>query len=353
MDAIYDHHIARLLEIILIILLLLIFITAAPAFGQEQDTGETGFEGIWGISIQPQANWAGRMLGMDEVSDNPIKYHMTPNAFTTYEGEFWHKRSGWRLGVSAGMDDNVVGELYDFMISAGYRGFLLRMGTGQLAGHVEWSGVVTAQTPRRWSFKGAYTNIDVLWDWGLANPDQIEESAHGMYLGIGYTSLKLPVLVRWAENRWQVKGVDIYQPDTEVKAYSLVLGQENMSPAFLYRPPGPWWWLQYQVRIGYFNDAALRQNTLDLMKELNPGMPKASREIPLFFSEFEFTLGAQYVGSRGGVIYSAGAGYSLMGSMFTGESGGFGLRQASGDPALYTGFSLWRHGPVLRVLARW
>ena len=110
-----------------------------------------------------------------------------------------------------------------------------------------------------------------------------------------------------------------------------------------------------QVRVGLLNEAELRQKTLDLMSRVNPGMPTASEIVPLFFTEFDFTLGAQYTGARGKLKYALGVGYSLMGNMFTGEEDGgpFGLSSSTDDLELYSGFSLWRHGPVIKALGYW
>ncbi|ULQ59550.1 hypothetical protein K7I13_13950 [Brucepastera parasyntrophica] len=91
------------------------------------------FRGLVGITLMPAAFWGSGQFVRPTGYSGGLNFDLDPNAFTTYEGGFWHK-SGFQLGVSADVDNNIVGKLDKLIGFLGFKNFMLRVSGGKITG---------------------------------------------------------------------------------------------------------------------------------------------------------------------------------------------------------------------------
>ncbi|MDD4003647.1 MAG: hypothetical protein PHW69_00400, partial [Elusimicrobiaceae bacterium] len=181
-------------------------------------------ETLAGFSIVPNNQWkTGQFVSYEDY----LSVDFDATALTTYEGSIWHNKTGLKLGISADVENNVIGKLNRFMGFLGYKRFILRVQNGRLRGTAYWTGPAVAGQPGSTKFDNKYTNIDLLY-W-------MKGGSNGMYWGLGYNEYALPVQVNaelYSASRGEiVYGNAVYQDNMEYKTYTAMFGFDTMTGA--------------------------------------------------------------------------------------------------------------------------
>lgn len=312
--------------------------STAPAAPQTKETKtEPNFKSIVGIAVMPHAWWSsGQAFRADGYSQS-LDYDLDPNAFTTYEGSLWHK-SGFSAGLSADVDNNIVGKLDRLLGFLGYKGLLLRVSGGKIEGTATWDGAPVVGQPQKADVKTKYQSVELMYA-----PDPM------WYIGVSYTKYDMPVEIQsLTKNRYGNTAIAnmVYDPEAEFKTYGFIFGFDNMNTNLLGKKEGFDLWAFTQDTF-FAGTVKFNNEGLNRLREANP--TKTLKDKNSYFTlgvQFDVTIGLQWVKTLGWTRLALGAGYNFSGRALSNLTGGpDSTREIVPDTSPY----LFHHGPVIKA----
>lgn len=304
---------------------------------------------IFGVSWVPSNSWGvSSIIAQKQL----LKYNFDATSMTAWEGSITGRQMPFRLGVNVQFEDNFIGKLCKFSGYLGFKRTYLRIQTGKISGIATWTGNVVPNYSSTFPFSYSYSNIDLLLS--LSNAKMA-----GAFIGIGYTSLKVPIqvntLITQSDQAHQEYGVPVFEKEFSIKAYSFLFGMDLMQSEAINKKGA----ISGKTGFGIFaatqdkfglGMSYLTKETIRKAEEVNPGKESVGGDLFSALLEYQISLGPKWSTKVGNGIFIIGIGYEFSGAMvanFTGaakESSDLGY-----DPSLF----YYRHGIVFRSFLSW
>jgi hypothetical protein len=309
-----------------------------------------------GVNLQ-QANWVNDVGYADQALD----YRFASTAFTKLEGSFLLEDSRLSFGWDLNVDGNHVGKLAEAAGWIGWERLRFRWAGGSLQGRRVWSGRSTAVSaigrPLEEDIEGRYAQVDALW-W--VHP--------AGYVGLGYTSFRLPTEI--PASYWDSSlgmAVDAnpgYDPDYKLQLYSVLFGYDTLASSMLYldgpqaqRPFGLY--LSSENRLGLGRSKISGDGAASVRAANNGaygGVPDLAAYTPgaaertAGAAQCDLGLGVRWRGAWRRAQWALGLGWELS-FLYSRNFGGEAAN--AGELGMSPATTLFRHGPMLRLYARW
>lgn len=293
-----------------------------------------------GIDHMFNSGWDLDLFGINDY----LKSIARDSSVTRLSGGFANKKTGLALGVNADIEDNKIGKASRLLGYLGYKKTYLRYQSGTVNGSYRWSRACAPGMAPAGDFSNSFRHIDLLfWRKQFGTPG---------FLGLGYTSFSSPAQI----NTWHfdnAAGVPVYDLDFKVDSYSFLFGFDTFAEALTGVPGGliekkgfaPY--ISAEDRFG-FGKAKVSKEAAAHAEALNPGTTAVGREFFSLLIENDTSLGMQWFSPGGNV--GIGLGYEVA---FILNFGFGGSAKKPGELALGGSSTQMRHGPVLRLLAKW
>ena len=262
-----------------------------------------------------------------------LDYSFNRNAQSSIEGNFGIKRIGLRMGVSADMDNNLIGKASKYGGYLGFKNFWLRLQTGNIAGTVNWTGENLGGFLTTYRFSGKYTNIELLKTSGMYKhmAGGAQQNKHlGTFYGFGYTTLSIPfefettVTPGGREN--QVYGTPFFDPNFKLNFYTFIVGWDMLRQFCLtggrfglVRNPAPRFgmYLNFNDKFG-FGTGTLSDIGTNNAHAQNPGYTLAKTKSFTFWSGGNMSVGFRYFYSNKKFFILSAVGYDVEGFFLLG-----------------------------------
>jgi len=304
---------------------------------------------ILGVSWVPSNSWGvSSIIAQKQL----LKYDFDATSMTTWEGSITGNKIPLRLGVNVQLEDNFIGKLYKFSGYLGFKKTYLRIQTGKISGNATWTGNVIPNYSPTFPFSYRYTNIDLLLSLGKAKMT-------GTYIGLGYTSLKVPIqvntLITQSDQAHQEYGVPVFEKAFSIKAYSLLFGFDLMQSEAITKKgmiktkPGFGIFAATQDKVG-LGMSYLTEESMTKAEEVNPGRNSVGGDLFSALVEYQISVGPKWSANIGKGIFIIGLGYEFSGAMVANFSGAAKKTSDLGyDPSLF----YYRHGIIFRSFFSW
>lgn len=285
-----------------------------------------------GISYVPSLNWKigfldGKTLG------NPLKLNFDLASMTSYEGNFGIRKIGVRMGVSAQMENNIIGKIYRWGGYLGYKNMMLRLQTSKISGDLEWSGTLPEGFYGTRNFSNKFFNIDIIrmfnkkryvdGKWVVVPG----ENQMGFYWGVGYTSMGYPVqlktLITKGGRENQKFGVPAYDTLYKVQSYNIQAGFDLLR--YLCLTGGRYgiipgreamrfaMYASTQDKLG-FGPGRLSDYGIRMAEALNPEKIAVTDKLFNVMVHYSLSLGFRYYVRKGMAAYIFALGYDFEGA---------------------------------------
>lgn len=182
-----------------------------------------------GISYIPSLKW--KVFNVTKADGNFLSYKFDINAQSSFEGNFAIRPIGIRLGLSANVDNNMVGKAYKWGGYIGFRNVWIKLQRTQISGSVHWSGATPPGFSRDFKFSNDYFTIDLIKASNAYKHMAGGASANkilGTYWGIGYTSMAFPLKISTLKTpggrEHQKFGIPAYDTLFKAKYYTASFG---------------------------------------------------------------------------------------------------------------------------------
>ncbi|MEA2081597.1 MAG: hypothetical protein U9O97_02520 [Elusimicrobiota bacterium] len=286
-----------------------------------------------------------------------LKYDFDADSFTSYEGALTDSKTGLNIGITAEIDDNIVGKINKFSGYLGVKSLMLRLEHGKMKGTASWIGSSVTAMAQQVKFDSSYNNISLVKWIGKVPVD---------YVGISYVTLGLPIQIDTmytdSDKTKQRYGNPVYDKDFEAKIYAFSLGFDTLVTPLIFPDAAERSELYKQM-------AASKKESKGLgffcsMQDLfGLGSARVSDEALAFAEAANFDGGRKAVDGKHTVAYvamnlSLGLQYSVKNHIALGLGYNWAVTSllpfgggADNNTELgYTyRFNLLRHGPILRA----
>ncbi len=263
-----------------------------------------------------------------------LKYDFDVNGMSSIEGNFAIRKLGLRWGLSANMENNLIGKAYKYGGYLGYRSWWLKIQNSKISGTATWTGQTTVNTPTSCEFSNKYFNVEIIKasniykHMGNGDPTNI---ILGTYWGIGYTSLGLPMEFETTVTDTDVSelefGVSSYDTLFTAKYYTAFFGWDMLRQLcqthgkYGIIPGKPAW------RLGVYNTCAdkigfgsgrLSNHGVYMAEALNPGKEIEKNKGFSFLVDFSISLGLRYYLIVKPLFITAAVGYDFSAMIISG-----------------------------------
>lgn len=301
-----------------------------------------------GVSWVPSNNWGvSSIIAQKQL----LKYDFDATSMTTWEGSLSGKKIPLKIGVNAQFENNFIGKLYKFSGYLGFKRTFIRIQTGKISGDASWTGTVIPNYTTAFPFSYRYTNIDLLMS--------LSKKSMGSYIGLGYTSLKVPIqvntLITNSDQAHQEYGVPVFDKEYSIKAYSFLFGFDLMqSEAILKKglissKPGFGIFAATQDKFG-LGMSYLTKEAIEKAEVMNPGRKSVGGDLFTGLLEYQISVGPKWSMNIGKARLIIGLGYEFSGAMVACFSGAAKKSADLGyDPSLF----YYRHGVIFRTFFSW
>lgn len=339
---------------------ILLVISFAPIInaGSGKDTIPTFF----GVSYIPALNW--NVFNITNDDGKFLKYKFDLNSQSSFEGNFGFQKIGLRLGLSANMEDNLIGKAYKYGGYIGIKNYWLRIQSSKVSGTIYWSGDVPdpAIYHITHNFTNEYFTIDLLKTSRGPNKSQYNNSM-GFYWGVGYTSmgfpLKISTLTTPGGRENQVFGIPAYDTLFKAKFYTACFGfdllrQLSMSGGKQGLTPGsaPKRFAMYastQDKIG-LGPGELSNYGESMAEALNPGKTFVGKKGVAALVHYSLSLGFRYYVPVKPVFLVFAAGYDFEGAAVVDYGG---AADTNTDLGYDANFFYLNHGVSFKLYISW
>ncbi|HCT30630.1 MAG TPA: hypothetical protein DIW31_07815 [Bacteroidales bacterium] len=304
---------------------------------------------ILGVSWVPSNSWGfSSIIAQKQL----LKYDFDATSMTTWEGSITGRKMPLRLGVNVQLEDNFIGKLYKFSGYLGFKRTYLRIQTGKISGNAKWTGNVIPDYSPTFPFSYHYTNIDLLLSLG-------KSKMAGTYIGLGYTSLKVPIqvntLITQSDQAHQKYGIPVFDKKFSIMAYSFLFGFDLMQSEAITKKgiirskPGFGIFAATQDKLG-FGMSYLTDQAIKKAEEVNPGRKSVGGDLFTGLVEYQISVGPKWSTNIGKGIFIIGLGYEFSGAMVANFSGAAKkITDLGYDPSLL----YYRHGVIFRSFFSW
>jgi hypothetical protein len=237
----------------------------------------------------------------------------------------------------------------------GFKRAFIRIQTGKVSGTANWTGGSIPNYISPFPFDYRYTNIDLLMN--LKSKLYMGMS----YIGLGYTSMKVPIqvntLITKTDQAHQEYGVPVFDREFSIKAYSFLFGMDMMQAEALNKR----FVMPRRTKSGFGFFAAtydkfglgmsdLTAEAIMKAEEVNPGKKSVGGNLFSSLIEYQLSLGPKWSANIGQSRLIVGLGYEFSGAMVLNFSGAAKKTTDLGfDPSLF----YYRHGVVFRAFFSW
>lgn len=263
-----------------------------------------------------------------------LKYEFDFNAMSSIEGNFAIRKLGIRWGLSANMENNLIGKAYRYGGYLGYRSWWLKIQNSKISGEATWTGQTVIGIPNSCKFSNKYFNIELIKasnmykHMGGGDPTNI---LLGTYWGVGYTSLGVPLELETTVTATDVAdlkfGVSSFDSLFTAKYYTAFFGWDMLRQLcqtqgrYGIEPGKPAWKLGvYNTcadKIG-FGSGRLSDHGIYMAEALNPGKIIEKNKGFSFLIDFSLSLGLRYYLRIKPLFITAAVGYDFSAMIITG-----------------------------------
>ncbi|MBU1169511.1 MAG: hypothetical protein KKD44_08105 [Proteobacteria bacterium] len=318
-----------------------------------EDNGET-IQSVVGVDTLPHVVWSFPSL-LNAHGTDEIDYDMDATQFTSYEANVRFNRFHTALGLSAVVDDNVVGEVDRYAGYIAVKNIFIRYSQGKIKGTADWNGSLATGMAPAIAYDHDVRSYEINYMFNDNGPDKAGMTA-GWYVGMGYTTMTVPIEIHTMtttggkEN--QIYGVPVYDDAFEVTAYCAQFGFDTMLGDMAkgrVKPGDIKFFAHAQDTLG-FGQGTVSPESAAWAEELNPGRTFMNKDSFIVYLQNDSTLGFFWAPSllRGHAVLALG--YNLNFSVIMSFSGGASDATELGYDA---SFGLLRHGPQFRAYATW
>jgi len=323
-----------------------LLLTLAPGI-RAATTTEPSADFYGGVSIT-NARWSDG-LGFNDR----LEYDFDTKVHTKVEGKLAHHKTGLSLGANVDVDANDIGKINKVLGYVGFRRLFLRAASSDMSGKVTWDNsaqLAGHKQPIEAKFDSKYSYVDMIYYFKKIP----------MFLGAGYTAYKLPTEIKAyssPDGQKHYERVGVYDPDYSVKLYNGVFGFDTLaSSVFLdsdmgMKPSdGLGFFMGMEDRFGLGN-ATIGKNTIQLLKDNNPGFSVKSDTSQYWLIEMDSNIGLKWTKTtKTGKRVCLGLGYEyafIIGDAFS------GISKNPAELELQPTHGLVRQGPIARLYFRW
>lgn len=307
---------------------LLLAVIAQNALSQSK--GDT-IPPFLGITFIPSLNW--NAFFPTTIHKDKLKYNFEQTTLSSYEGSFGIRSIGMRVGLSAQVDDNLIGKIQRYGGYIGLRGFWLKLQGTKMSGSVNWLGSVPPGFTNYHTFSNNHFTVDLLKSFkkkryidGAWKLDPTENQ-FGFYWGIGYTRFSLPVIMSTMttpggrEN--QIYAVPAFDTLFMAKYYTLGAGFDMLRQFCLTAGKyplipeiGPLKLALYastQDKIG-FGSGKISNYGKEMSEALNPGKTLVGQNVFSTLIQYNLSVGLRYFFRLKPIFLVIATGYDLEGA---------------------------------------
>lgn len=332
--------------------LVFMVVLSGSLMAQENSTeSKEGIPLLIGVSYVPRNSWGVySIIGQEQY----LKYDFDANSMTTWEGSLSGKKIPLKLGVNVQFENNLVGKLYKFSGYFGFKRIFLRFQSGKLSGNANWTGGAIPNYLNSFAFDYRYTNIDLLKSLG-------KNKAGFGYIGLGYTSLKVPIqvntLITNSDQANQKYGVPVFDKCFSIKAYSFLFGWDMMQTEAIEKKfsiprsknSGFGFFVATYDKAG-LGMSYLTEEAIKKAEEVNPNRKSVGGDLFSALIEYQISMGPKWSANIGNSRLIIGVGYEFSGAMVANFSGAAKKSADLGyDPSLF----YYRHGMIFRAFFSW
>lgn len=345
------------------LILLMVCLASASLASSKQDT----IPPFIGVTYVPSLKW--NIHFIQDENGNFLDYNFKNTTLSSYEGSFGIRRIGMRVGLSAQVDNNLIGKIHRYGGYLGLKGYWLRLQGSSIEGSVNWTGTLPPGFASYHEFNNSYYTVELLKSFTKKRYiDGKWETIHaenqmGFYWGIGYTSFKLPVklstLVTPGGRENQQFAVPIFDTLFAAKYYTIgagfdLLRQLSMTGGRYSMVPGQpakrfSMYAATEDKIG-FGPGKLSEHAQTMGEALNPGKTMVNRN---FFStsiNYYLSVGFRYYVRAKPVFLIFAAGYDLEGTAIINFGG---AADTNTDLGFDANFFYFNHGVSFKFYVSW
>lgn len=320
-----------------------------------------------GVSYIPSRSWF--IHHINTADGDFLKYDFRGTSMSSYEGSFGIKSIGMRFGVSAEVDDNIIGKVQRYGGYLGLKGFWLKLQGGSVAGSVSWLGELPPGFSDYYAFNNKTFSVELLRTFKKKRYIDGEwqanrmENQFGFFWGLGYQSFALPVKVTTLTTPGgrinQQFGVPAYDTNFSGKYYTIGFGfdllrQLSMSGGKYGVAPGfpPLRFAMYastQDKFG-FGPYQLSDHARAMGEALNPDKIMVDRKGFSYAGLYYLSVGFRYLISAKPVFIILATGYDLEGAAILNFGG---AADTSTDLGYDTNLFYVNHGVSVKIYLSW
>lgn len=322
---------------------------------------------FFGISVIPALNW--NVIIINDAKDYNLDYQFDLNSFTSFEGNVRIPKIGLKVGLSAQVDNNVVGKAYQLGGYLGFKNYWVRIQRSLLSGRATWDGPTPDGFNGQFNFSKNHYTIELLktakkkryidGKWVL---DPIENQM-GFYWGVGYTSMGIPLkfctLTTPGGRVNQQFGVSAFDTLFTAKYYtmaagfdllrnlSLTGGKSGLVPGI---PPKKFAvYASTSDKFG-FGSSQISDFGIALAENLNPGYTFVNPKSFSVMVHYSLSVGFRYLITAKPVFIIFASGYDLEGAAIVSYGGAADTNLDLGYDA---NFFYFYHGISFKLLISW
>ncbi|GAB6097107.1 hypothetical protein JCM14469_33610 [Desulfatiferula olefinivorans] len=306
-------------------------------------------QSVVGVDTLPHVVWSFPSFLNPHGTDD-IDYDMDASSFTSYTANVRINKIQASLGLSAVIDDEVIGEVDRYTGYLAVKNIFARYSLGTIRGTADWTGTLATGMPAAMAYDHDVTSYELNY---LFNSDK----TMGWYVGLGYTTMTVPIEIHTMttpggkEN--QVYGVPVYDNGYEADLYCFQFGFDTMMGEMaggLIQPGTVKFFAHAQDSIG-FGRGTVSPESAAWAEELNgPGRTFEDRESFVAYLQNDSTMGFFWAPSLLGGHGVLALGYNLNFCFLATFEGAAEHADELGYDASY---GMLRHGPQFRLYATW
>ncbi len=306
-------------------------------------------QSVIGVDVMPRVEWSFPSI-LNAHGTDEMDYDMEATGFTSYSTNVRINKINTSLGLSAVVEDDLVGDVDQFAGYVAVKNVFFRYSLGKIRGTGVWTGDLATGMSRDFAYDHDVKSYEINYMFGN------KESGMGMYAGIGYAEVTVPIeihtLVTPGGKENQKYGIPVYDDAYEVKAYCAQFGFDTMMGDMAsgnIRPGSVRFFAHGQDTLG-FGNGEVASVSAAFAEELNPGRTFVDRKSFVGYLQNDTTLGFYWAPSflyGHGVV---GLGYNINFCMVVTFDG---AAEEATELGYDASFGTFRHGPQLRVYATW
>lgn len=299
--------------------------------------------GFIGVSYIPKVTW--RVIPMenifpkfmrDKTYERPkyLKYNFDLSEQSSFEGNFGIRRIGLRFGISANIENNLVGKAYKYGGYIGFKDYWLKLQTSNISGNAYWARQEDVGYISPFDFSSKFINIELIKNSNMYKHMSGGASTNillGTHWGIGYTSFGIPIQIETLTTpggrEHQVYGRPAFDKLLNAKYYTFLFGWDMIRQLCLTSgrygaipgQPAKHFGIYAATHDKFgFGSGHLSQSGVLMAEALNPGKTIVKDKGFSFMASFYLSTGFRYYCILRPVFMVAAVGYDFEGFLLNG-----------------------------------